>query len=278
MNGIKKGAVLAGAGALLLGGSLALSSALPVSGAGQVQPARVRTSCNSTNPCQKFTNSGNGPGLKGISNGSAGSSLTGALEGRGNTVSGVFGFSTNAAGAYFENDNDGYFAMDAFCETSNCSPFNAANLANSTGFSVDSHGNGVFSGTVTATGYITDSRTGGGHVGSFSAQSTRATIEDTGTARLSNGEGAVRFDSALASVIDMHQGYQVFLTPDGETRGLYVAQKYEGGFRVREIEHGRSSIYFDYRVVAHQAGASEARLPALTIKRPPHDNPAHVPE
>ena len=278
MNGISKGAVLAGAGALLLGGSLALSGALPVSGESKIQPGIVHTSCNNSTVCQKFTNSGNGAGIKGISNGTGGSSLTGAVEGSGNTVSGVFGFSTSAAGGYVENNNDSYFAFDAFCETSNCFPLNAANLANTTGFDVDSHGNGVFTGTVTATGFITSSRTRGGLVGSYSSQSTRATIEDTGTARLSSGEGAVRFDAAFAGVIDVHQGYQVFLTPDGETRGLYVAQKYEGGFVVREIERGRSSIYFDYRVVAHQAGASEARLPVLTIKRPPPNNPAHVPE
>ena len=104
----------------------------------------------------------------------------------------------------------------------------------------------------------------------FSSESTRATIEDTGRARLEGGEGAVRFDSAFASTIDAARGYQVFLTPNGETRGwLYVAEKYEGGFIVREGLHGRSSVYFDYRVVAHPYGASDARLPQLQIKRPP---------
>jgi len=36
---------------------------------------------------------------------------------------------------------------------------------------------------------------------------------------------------------------------------------------VREAEHGRSSIYFDYRVVAHPVGSTTARLPQLNIKQ-----------
>ncbi len=98
-------------------------------------------------------------------------------------------------------------------------------------------------------------------------------MEDTGTARLLNGEGAVRFDPAFASTIDASRGYQVFLTPNGDTRGLYVSAKYEGGFIVRENEHGRSSVHFDYRVVAHPYGASDVRLPRLSIKPPTHAKP-----
>jgi len=111
----------------------------------------------------------------------------------------------------------------------------------------------AFSGNVyTNQAEMTNQRTrDGGRLGTYGTQSTRATIEDTETSRLMNGEGAVRFDAAFAGMLDFRQGYQVFLTPDGDTRGLYVAAKYEGGFIVRETEHGRSSIDFDYRVVAH---------------------------
>lgn len=83
-----------------------------------------------------------------------------------------------------------------------------------------------------------------------------------------NGETAVRFDQAFAATLDLRRGYQVLLTPDGETRGLYVAAKYEGGFIVRENERGRSTVDFDYRVVAHPVGASDARLPRLNLKSP----------
>jgi len=125
---------------------------------------------------------------------------------------------------------------------------------------------------------MTHLRTRGGDVRAFNSESTRATIEDTGTARLVAGEGTVRFDSALAEAIDMQQGYQVLLTPDGDTRGLYVAQKYQGGFIVRETEHGRSSIYFDYRIVAHPVGSNGERLPAVSIKKLSVNEPGRAPQ
>lgn len=141
--------------------------------------------------------------------------------------------------------------------------------ANDTFFDVDYAGNGTFSGNVTASEFNTDVHThDGGNVGAFGAESTRATLEDTGTARLTNGLGAVRFDQSLMRAVDTRSGYQVFLTPDGDTRGLFTSEKYEGGFVVREIEHGRSSIDFDYRVVFHPHGASQARLPELEVRQP----------
>lgn len=153
-------------------------------------------------------------------------------------------------------------------------------------FYVNGSGDGYFSGNVTAVGgYKTVLRVrGGASLGASVPMAAQATMEDTGTARLVDGEGAVRFDSAFASTIDASRGYQVFLTPDGDTHGLYVAAKYERGFVVREIERGRSSLYFDYRIVARPQGASDARLPQMDIKGPmlahpkrpqrPHDKPS----
>ena len=168
----------------------------------------------------------------------------------------------------FETSNN-YYALVAN-NVGTGDSFIAENTTEGGFFAVDGAGDGTFTGNV-ITGYaeITNQRTrDGGRLGTFGTQSTRATIEDTGTSRLMNGEGAVRFDAAFARTLDLRQGYQVLLTPDGDTRGLYVATKYEGGFIVRETEHGRSSIAFDYRVVAHPYGANEARLPELNLKAP----------
>lgn len=101
-------------------------------------------------------------------------------------------------------------------------------------------------------------------------ESTRSAVEDTGTARMANGMATVRFDPAFAQFIDASSGYQVFVTPDGQTRGwLFVAEKYQGGFVVREAMGGRSSVAFDYRVVAKPFGASNDRLPTIRIPKPP---------
>ncbi|MBV8068030.1 MAG: hypothetical protein JO113_08625 [Candidatus Eremiobacteraeota bacterium] len=182
----------------------------------------------------------------------------------------VLGYSSSSTGIAgdFVNNSTTSAALVAYNGTGY--PFEAYGPS---GFSyVDGSGDGFFTGKVTATGgFQTEVRTRDGeNLGASTPMTPQATMEDTGTARLLNGEGAVRFDPAFASTIDASRGYQVFLTPNGETRGwLYVAAKYERGFIVREAEHGRSSVYFDYRVVAHPYGASDARLPQLNLKRPP---------
>jgi hypothetical protein len=339
VKAIIRGAVISGAGALLLGASLALSSATVVSGARRIHPEATPT-FPSTIKCKKpapnscltvqNSNSGNaidgvaakgigvsgssthGIGVDGSSSRSVGvygeskgvssagvagdgtsssdgvygisssgngveglSSSSDGVSGNSGTGNGVFGYSPSGTGGFFESAGANY-TLIAYSNVAGGSPFSAQGSSGS--FSTDFAGDGVFTGSVTASGFIMDIRTrDGAHVEAFSPESTRATIEDTGTARLESGEGAVRFDSAFASTIDVARGYQVFLTPNGDTRGLYIAAKYEGGFIVRENEHGRSSVYFDYRVVAHPYGASDARLPQLNLKPPPIPHlPRHV--
>lgn len=100
-------------------------------------------------------------------------------------------------------------------------------------------------------------------VKSYGADSTEPTVEDTGTARLVNGAAAVRLDRTFAASIEAGNGYRVFVTPNGDTRGLFVATKTSDGFIVREAQGGRSSVAFDYRIVATALGRSGERM-ALT--------------
>ncbi|HZV77943.1 MAG TPA: hypothetical protein VFF63_09325, partial [Candidatus Babeliales bacterium] len=228
---------------------------------------------NAGNGVSGKSSSGNGV----LGDSSSGAGVSGTSSG-GNGVSGtssfgdaVIGESPSGEGGFFENSTSGFFTLLVENTAAGGYPLMVKNSSTDDSFFVDYAGDGTFTGIVTASGYNTDQPArGGSHLEAFSSESTRATIEDTGTARLESGEGVVRFDSAFESTIDTTRGYQVFLTPKGETRGwLYVAAEYEGGFIVREGLHGRSSVYFDYRVVAHPYGASDARLPQLVIKRPP---------
>ncbi|HEV3091040.1 MAG TPA: hypothetical protein VGX91_06285 [Candidatus Cybelea sp.] len=216
-------------------------------------------------------------------------------------LSGVYGYDPNAYGVYGENDSSsGYAAVEGnnpagiggifFGNGSTYAALQTSEFDGTAGFPfvafadgessqtgemwIDGSGDGVFTGAVTAEGgYKTVLQTRGGEkVGASVAMTAEATMEDTGTSRLLDGEAAVRFDPAFASTIDATRGYQVFLTPDGDTRGLYVAAKYERGFVVRELEHGRSSLNFDYRIVARPHGVSDVRLPQVDLKGPamPH--------
>jgi hypothetical protein len=108
----------------------------------------------------------------------------------------------------------------------------------------------------------------GQHVLTYASESATAAIEDVGTARMSAGIANVQIDPAFASVMD-HKWYYVFLTPLGETRGLYVSTKTPSAFQARENEGGRSRVEFNYRIVAHPLDAKNDRLPLAPAMRRP---------
>jgi hypothetical protein len=94
----------------------------------------------------------------------------------------------------------------------------------------------------------------------FSPKGASPTIEDTGTAQLVAGSASVRLDPTFAASVDTSVPYRVFLTPDGDTRGLFVGLKTPTGFVVRESQGGRSTVAFDYRIVATGLGDAGKRM------------------
>jgi len=101
--------------------------------------------------------------------------------------------------------------------------------------------------------------TSGEQVTTYTEKQSLPTIEDVGSASLTNGVGVVRIDPAFASTIEPNTSYHVFLTPNADSRGLYIAQKTPSGFIVRENEGGRSTLAFDYRIVATPLGTSRSQ-------------------
>jgi hypothetical protein len=119
-------------------------------------------------------------------------------------------------------------------------------------------------------------RTSGGIINTFTPASSRPAIEDTGTARLVYGQAIVRLDQTFASTIDTRRPYQVFLTPGGDTRGLYVAQKTPSGFVVREVQGGRGTFEFDYHIYATAIGGAAQHM-AIAQPNAPIVHTAPVP-
>ncbi len=137
---------------------------------------------------------------------------------------------------------------------------------------IDSGANLSCTGTITGgPGSQMRHRTSAGrHVLAFASESTSATLEDFGTARMVRGVANVQIEPTFASTIDRERSYYVFLTPLGDTRGLYVRRKTPSGFEVRETQGGQSTLGFDYRIVAHPADAAGGRLEQEPVlKRPP---------
>jgi hypothetical protein len=110
-------------------------------------------------------------------------------------------------------------------------------------------------------------RTRGGEkrVISYAPRESQPTMEDVGEAQLNDGTAYVRLDGSFANVIDRGSEYLVFVTPEGDCRQLYVAQRTPQGFVVREGEGGHSSVGFSYRIVAKPYGDSLPRLPMMTL-------------
>jgi hypothetical protein len=127
---------------------------------------------------------------------------------------------------------------------------------------LDHAGNMILSGTLTQQGNpgAVAHRSGASDVVMYSPAEALATVEDMGEARLTLGSADVRLDPRFGGTMDRGRPYMVFLTPQGDTAGLYVTRKTADGFTVRE-HAGRSNIAFDYRIVAQPYGSRATRLP-----------------
>jgi hypothetical protein len=100
----------------------------------------------------------------------------------------------------------------------------------------------------------------------YAMQSSENWFEDFGSAELSNGQATVAIDPKFAQIVNTGVQYHVFLTPHGDSDGLYVANLAPGSFEVRESKGGKSNISFDYRIVAKRNGHETERLADATAE------------
>jgi hypothetical protein len=100
---------------------------------------------------------------------------------------------------------------------------------------------GVFYGTVVVTGnhivqggkFAAVKAPDGSHRLLHAVEAPEAWFEDVGRGQLVKGKATVKLDSEFAGAVSV-QDYHVFLTPLGETRGLFVGRKTPAGFEVQE--------------------------------------------
>ncbi len=98
-------------------------------------------------------------------------------------------------------------------------------------------------------------------------------FEDAGSGQLAGGEAVVNIESVFGETVNTGVEYHVFLTPNGDCKGLYVAQKSATSFMVKELGGGTSSIAFDYRIMAKRKGFEQARLADRTQAFSPANRP-----
>jgi hypothetical protein len=112
----------------------------------------------------------------------------------------------------------------------------------------------------------------GSHRRLYCMESPESWFEDFGEARLVKGRASVKLESGFLSVVKMDR-YHVFLTPYGESSGLYVSHRGKQGFQVRERGQGKSNVSFSYRVVAKRSDVdgkrfAKVKLPKVRLVRP----------
>ena len=97
-------------------------------------------------------------------------------------------------------------------------------------------------------------------------------FEDFGEAKLKRGRAIVKLDADFAKVIKRGD-YKVFVTPEGDCRGLYV-RKSAGSFEVRELEGGTSSVAFSYRIIGRRKDIKDhQRFAKIDVKLPVFPRP-----
>jgi hypothetical protein len=129
-------------------------------------------------------------------------------------------------------------------------------------FSVDANGNLHITGNLTVDG--TKSSTAklqsGREVALYAVESPENWFEDFGSAELKSGVAWVPLDSSFTEATNPAMTYHVFLTPNGDSNGLYVARKTPIGFEVREHQGSGSNVAFDYRIVVRRRGYETIRM------------------
>ena len=166
--------------------------------------------------------------------------------------------------AVFENNSGTYFTVFAVANDPSGTPLVAYNASTGDTCTVDADADITCSGSIT--GAITPVR-GGNTVAVHAITSPENWIEDFGSGALASGSGHVDLEPVFLSTVNTGVDYHVFLSPEGDCKGLYVANKTANSFDVREIGGGNASIAFSYRIVAKRIGMESARLEDLSKSR-----------
>jgi len=207
---------------------------------------------------------GTGSGVYGFTSQSSGFGIEG---GNGHTNgTGVFGVGNDITGTFLTGGSGGAFTGSTY----GIAAYKNGNLANNTGagyFMASSTANvgvavayrtagtnykiidiGAFGGTVSTDVYglndFQDRRI------MFAPESPEILLQDFGKGKLTNGSAHIDLDPIFAKNIivnDEHQ-LQIYVTLEGDCKGVYVTNKTNTGFDVVELQGGSSNVSFTYFV------------------------------
>lgn len=93
----------------------------------------------------------------------------------------------------------------------------------------------------------------------FAPEAPEILFQDFGTAKLTNGTAEIKIDPILAKNIVVNEKHplKVFIQLEGDCNGVYVTNKSQEGFEVKELQNGTSNISFSYQIVASRADRTD---------------------
>jgi hypothetical protein len=116
----------------------------------------------------------------------------------------------------------------------------------------------------------------------YTEESTEVWFTDYGFGQLKDGRAAIMIDPVFAETVNLNEPYHVFVQLyAAESAGVAVVNRTAGGFEVVELNDGRSSAEFSYRIVAKRLGMETQRLerapwadddPNLQVQQPTADS------
>jgi hypothetical protein len=214
-----------------------------------------------------FTASPNGAGVSGraasYSNLQSGNAPTAGVWGdTGQTGNiGVLGTADDGYGAEFANNSpSGYDTLRVVGYDGTDSSARLLNVFSNAfggGCIIDVNGNLSCTGNVTTPVKVKD---GSRQVALNAIASPESWFEDFGSGQLSGGTAVISLEPTYVQTVNTGVEYHVFLTPKGDSHGLYVTNETSTSFEVREQGGGTSNIAFDYRIVAKRIGFENIRL------------------
>ena len=145
----------------------------------------------------------------------------------------------------------------------------SAHFLNSGAGPVRITGNLEVDGTCTGCMVLSATTATGKHLAAYAPRVSVPTIDDVGESQLIHGTAYVAIDARFGSLVDHARNYLVFVTPEGDCNGLFIAQRTAAGFSVRELRGGTSSVGFSYRIVAKPVDTNASRLPSISDQKRP---------
>jgi hypothetical protein len=98
----------------------------------------------------------------------------------------------------------------------------------------------------------------------YCQESPEPWFEDFGRGTVEGGKATeIALDPDFVATIK--DDYDVFLTPYGDSKGLFVSKKETGRFAVQEQQGGTTKLAFSYRVVARRRDEVGKRLEKITL-------------